>query len=74
MDSILKNWHNKGLHTADMVREKDSGQRRKITGPTAENGSSKPGIQKHGEPNREEIERMQRLLDKIKEEDEEDKK
>ena len=63
MDSIIKNWHSKGLHTAQQVMEKDSGQKRNISSAT-----TKSGAQKHGEPNREEMERMQRLLDRIKEE------
>ena len=50
--------------------EKDSvGQQKgKSTAPL--NGSQRnlnPGIQKHGEPNREDMERLQRLLDKAKE-------
>jgi len=63
MDGILKNWHNKGLHTAEQIRDKDSGKRQDKTGPAKNNG-----LQKHGDPNREEIERMQRLLDKTKDE------
>jgi len=67
MDSIIKNWHSKGLHTAQQVMEKDSGkkggQRQSSAGAHA-----KQGTQKHGEPSREEMERMQRLLDRIKEE------
>jgi len=61
MDGIIKNWHNKGLHSAEQIKEKDSGKRQSSPG-TLKN----PGAQKHGDPNREEIERMQRLLDKTK--------
>ena len=59
MDGIMKNWHNKGIHTAEQVAEKDGGQKRSAAGSNA---------LKHGEPNREEMERMQRLLNRIKEE------
>jgi len=63
MDGILKNWHSKGLHTEEEVKEKDIGQRKNNT-----RSYNKQGTHKHGEPNREDIERMQRLLDKTKEE------
>jgi DnaD/phage-associated family protein len=63
MDSILKNWHGKGIHTAQQVLEKDS-----KPGKNTGSKSAKPGEQKYGEPNRDDLERMQRLLDKIKEE------
>jgi DnaD/phage-associated family protein len=62
IDKIVKSWHNKDLHTAQQVRDSESTQ--------------KPGgfisvkagqtTQKHGEPNRADIERMQRLLSKTK--------
>ena len=64
MDGIMKNWHNKGLHTAEEIAEKDGGKRINTSGI-----NTGPGVRKHGEPSREEIERMQRLLNKIKEED-----
>jgi DnaD/phage-associated family protein len=63
MDSILKNWHSKGIHTARQVTEKDSKQ-----GAGTGNTSAKPGDRKYGEPNNKELERMQKLLNKIKEE------
>jgi len=66
MDTIVKNWHNKGLHTAEKVREKDGGNKR--SAGSAVGASARPGAQKHGDPNREEMERMQKLLNKIKEE------
>jgi len=72
MDGIMKNWHNKKLHTEKLVEENDSGARQKNTSgkTSAQSGwqSTKQGAQKHGEPNRKEMERMQRLLDKTKEE------
>jgi len=61
MDGIIKNWHNKGLHTAEEINEKDSGKRTNTSGTV-----SRPGLQKHGDPSREEMERTQRLLNKIK--------
>ena len=63
IDKIVQNWHNKGLHTALEVTEKDAPQRQTNAGVYG--GSS---TQKHGEPDREKMERAQRLLDKIKEE------
>jgi len=63
MDKILKNWHSKGLHTVKEIIEKDSSQRKRSSV-----GHYDSAAQKHGEPNPEEIERVQRLLNKIKEE------
>ena len=62
MDAIMSSWHNKGLHTLQEIQEKDGRPVRKSS-----NKSPKDMKQKFGEPNPEEIERMQRLLDKIKE-------
>ena len=56
IDGIIKNWHNKGFHTAEQILNKDSGR------------NTRPASQKHGEPNSVEMERMGRLLNKIKEE------
>jgi len=71
IDSIVKNWNNKELHTAEQVLEKDSRQKR---GSATANGAFGTGTnsstQKHGEPNREEMERMRRMLNKIKDEQE----
>ena len=67
IDGILKNWHKKGLHTAEQVKEADSGPRQNTAGTNTLKANTKPGAPKRGEPNREEMERMQRLLDKIKE-------
>jgi len=63
IDTIIKNWHNKGLHTAQEVKEKDTPQRQNNTGGYKINNS-----QKHGEPNNDDIERAKRLLNKIKDE------
>jgi DNA replication protein DnaD len=68
MDGIMKNWHSKGIHTAEQVMEKDGGQKRNTTGANAYGTNNNPAAQKHGEPNLEEMERMQRVLNKIKEE------
>jgi len=62
MDSIIKNWHSKGLHTAKQVLDKDGNRR-----SSAASSYAKAVGQKHGEPNRNEIERMKRILDKTKE-------
>ena len=61
MDTIMKSWHGKGIHTSREVMEKDKW--------TAGNGHdiAKGKARKFNAPNQEDIERMQRLLDKIKE-------
>jgi len=61
MDSILKRWHSKGLHTPKEIREKDP-----WTGKGSANTPSKTGDGKFGVSGHEEIERMERLLKKIK--------
>jgi len=66
MDTIVKSWYNKGLHTAEQVIAKEGGQKRN-TGVTGPSHGAKPGSDKHGEPSIEESQRMQRLLNKIKE-------
>ena len=63
IDKIIKNWHEKGLHTEQEVRENDG-----IQNKSSNMRHSNVAAQKHGEPNREEIERVQRLLNKIKDE------
>ena len=73
MDSIMKSWHSKGIHTAIEALEKD-----KWPGRDSAYEKDKTGGKKFGSPNQEEIERMQRILDKIKDEkndkDDKDKK
>jgi len=61
MDTILKNWNTKGLHTAEQVLDKDGGKN-KAGAPDRHSGH------KHGNPNSKEMERMTRILNKIKEE------
>jgi len=73
MDGIMKNWHNKGLSKANQIIEKDSGSRQNGSGAASSQGGwrdSNKSTQKHGEPNQKEMERMQRLLNKTKEENE----
>jgi DNA replication protein DnaD len=64
MDSIFKSWHSKGIHTMQQVLD--------MNGKQGNNGSmnTKLDDKKYGEPNHEELERMQRYLDKIREEEE----
>ena len=63
MDSIMKSWHAKGLHTPQEILAKD-----KKPDKIRRGGGYKGGGQEFGAPDRQEIERMQRVLDKIKEE------
>ena len=63
MDSIMNSWHGKDIHTALEILEKDG----KPDGNAARKGRKAPE-QKFGAPNNEDIERMERLLKKIKEE------
>ena len=63
MDKIIQNWNDKGLRNAGDIMEKDSGQKQSNTGT-----ATKPVAQKHGAPNREEVERLTRLHNKIKDE------
>ncbi|MCL2151814.1 MAG: DnaD domain protein [Oscillospiraceae bacterium] len=62
MDSIIKSWHGKKLHTHKEIVEKE-----KIGGRNGAPKDSKSREQRFGPPNREEIERMERLLKRIKE-------
>jgi len=61
MDSIMNSWHGKGLHTPQEIAEKDSRQEKK----SAYN-NKQPAEEKFGAADQEDIQRMQRLLDKIK--------
>jgi len=61
MDSIINNWHNQGVRTPKEIQEKDK--------KTARNpGAGKPQSagEKFGAADNEDIERMTRLLEKIK--------
>ena len=63
MNSIINNWHSKSIHTPKEIVEKE--------GKTSKNtprGNINDPKQKFGDANHEEIERMQKLLKKIKEE------
>ena len=63
MDSIINSWHNKGLHTPREILDKDA-----KAGGGAQNKAAAPPMQKFGEPNHDDIARMERLLKKIKDE------
>jgi len=63
IDTIIKSWSSKGITTAQQVHEKDGNQAKSKTGAAGYNQ-----MQKHGNPNSEEMERMTRILNKIKEE------
>ena len=62
IDTIMNSWHNRGLHTYDEIQEKDG---KTLKGPA--NRGGKDPKQKFGTPDNAEIARMQKLLEKIKE-------
>ena len=62
MDAIVNSWHSKGLHTPHDILERDGKPAGKDT-----HGNQKDPAQRFGVPDRNELERMQRLLEKIKE-------
>ena len=63
MDSIIKSWHNMGLHTPQEIMAKDKkGERGGVDG-----GRQADPRSKFGEPDRAEIERMEKVLKKINE-------
>lgn len=77
MDTILKKWDAKGIHTAKQAQEKDKRGGSGGTQGDDRSGQSAPAYsartgrgqaqgQKHGEPSRDEIERMRRLREKMK--------
>jgi len=77
IDKIISNWHREGLHTVDDVMKKEEEQKRKTAGEYGKS-SGRPGAQgynqqKHGEPSKEEMDRLQRLLDSIEEDDDKNK-
>ena len=57
MDSIMRSWNEKGLHTVRDISERDGAPRRRIA-PAAQQSS--------GEARSDELERMRRLYDKVK--------
>jgi DnaD/phage-associated family protein len=61
MDSIMRNWHGKGVHTPEEISEKDG-----KPGGSAANNNQKSSAPKFGAANQEEFERMQQVLQKIK--------
>jgi len=64
MNSIINSWHNRGLHTTHEIMEKDGSTERE----SARKNVKQPIEQKFGSADKEDIARMQRLLNKIKEE------
>lgn len=69
MNSILKSWHQKGLHTLEQIQREDSSYRR--NGPGAVPASSAPApAGKADQRVREDMERMRRFLEKKKLEEE----
>ena len=62
MNTIMNNWHEKGLHTQREITEKDGGLYRNTTRKDPKNSK-----EKFGEPTNEEITRMLEVLEKIKE-------
>ena len=63
MDSIITNWHGRNLRTPQEINDKD-----RCTGINDASRAVKGAGQKFGSAKREDIERMTRLLEKIKEE------
>ena len=63
MNSIMNSWHSKNLHTPEEIIKKDRVPDGRVNGKNADAPDKK-----FGAPNHEEIERMERLLKKIKEE------
>lgn len=64
MDTILKSWDSKGLHTIAQVQEKDNRKHGSGNNHTFPRQSG----QKHGTPNREQLDRMSRMIKKMGEE------
>ena len=58
MDSIIKSWHSKGLHKKEEILKKDGS-------PAAQSKQNR--ATEHAAPNTADIERMKKLLEKIKE-------
>jgi len=66
IDSIIRSWHSKGLRTPDDILQRDSKSGPK---PQQGHGQKQQQGQKFGAPDTAELERMQRLLKKLKEEE-----
>jgi len=64
LDAILKKWNTKGIHSVQQIQENEG----RPAGQGGQTGQAGQVGQKHGSPNNEEIERMTRILNKIKEE------
>ncbi len=62
MNSILKSWHQKGLHTVDQIRQKDSSFRHRVQKTPAAAGEADKRV-------REDMERMRRFFEEKKREE-----
>lgn len=68
MDSILKSWHQKGLHTPEQIKTSDS---RRVRAPSARTGAGATAPQPtHGEADRRAREDMERLRERLRREKE----
>jgi len=63
IDKIIKSWHSRGLHTPQEIIEKENNQKK-----NANRLSPKDSEKVFSAPNPDDVERMERLLKKIKEE------
>ena len=67
MDTILKNWHGRGIHSLKEIMARDRKPDKTASQP-AQHASARGGaVRGSGGPDREELERMKRLLEKITE-------
>ena len=62
IDTIISSWHSKGLRTPQEITEKD-----KLLDRNIGNLGRKPAAQKFGAADQQEVDRLQRLLNKLKE-------
>ncbi|MCI8651820.1 MAG: DnaD domain protein [Oscillospiraceae bacterium] len=68
MDSILKSWHQKGLHTPEQIRSGDSARPRRPAGPAGA-GATAPQPAAPGEADRRAREDMERMRAFLKQQD-----
>jgi DnaD/phage-associated family protein len=68
INKIMQSWHESGLHTAAQVMERENKRRGGSPGKTPAKPGGGDGGSKFGAANSKDLERMQRLLEKIKEE------
>ena len=68
INKIMQSWHEAGLHTVEQIRERENKRRGSSGGKSpAKSAGSGNGGSKFGSADSTELERMQRLLEKIKE-------